>query len=87
MDYTQGHCYEPQIFIQGSPDVFVNTYKVVRKTDQILPHCCGASCHVGEAVGNNSGVYANNLLVEVQTNDLTCGDHAANGSPDVYCGV
>jgi hypothetical protein len=86
-DRTCGHCYIPQIFIEGSPDVIVNNYKVVRKNDHILVHCCGGTCHVGQAVGNSSNVYVNNLAVQVQTNSLTCGDTSCNGSPTVFCGA
>lgn len=87
VDNTQGHCFEPIPFIEGSPDVFVNNIPVVRQGDMIPPHCCSDVCHVGAAVGNSSGVYANNRLIEVQTNNLTCGDHAANGSPDTFSGA
>jgi hypothetical protein len=87
IDRTCGHCYIPQIFIEGSPDVMVNNQKVVRKTDHILIHCCGGSCHVGAAMGNGSQVFANNLQIQVQTNNLDCGDTSCNGSSDVFCGA
>jgi hypothetical protein len=87
VDETCGHCFEPIPFIQGSPDVFVNNMPVVRQGDEIPPHCCFDLCHIGAAVGNSSGVYADNLAIQVQTNSLTCGDTSCNGSSDTFCGT
>lgn len=87
VDNTCGHCYEPIPFIEGSSDVFVDSIPVVRQGDMIPPHCCGYTCHVGAAIGNSSGVYANNKAVQVQTNSLTCGDTSCNGSSDVFSGA
>src|ERR1700745_1082734 len=85
VDLTCGHCYYPVVFIQGSPDVFVNSIPVVRQGDPINTHCCGKTCHIGTAVGNHSGVYANNRAIQVRTNSVTCGDTSCNGSPNVFC--
>lgn len=87
VDQTCGHCYTPTIFIEGSPDTFVNALPVVRKGDAILPHCCGNTCHGGSAVGNSSNVYVNGRLLQVVTNSVTCGDHSCAGSPDTFCGA
>lgn len=85
VDKTCGHCYQPIAFIEGSPDVIVNNQSVVRKGDHIPSHCCGNTCHVGEAIGNSSSVFANNKPIQVQTNGLTCGDRSCNGSGDTFC--
>ena len=87
IDLTCGHCFIPIMFIEGSPDVIVNNYLVVRQNDSIEVHCCFFVCHAGLAMGNHSGVYANNRLVQVQTNGVTCGDTSCNGSPDVFSGA
>ena len=86
VDKTCGHCFIPIVFIEGSPNVFVNNIPVVRQGDHIMVHCCGKTCHTGMAVGNHSGVYANNRAIQVQTNAVTCGDTSCNGSPNVFCG-
>jgi len=87
VDKTCGHCYQPIVFIEGSPNVFVNNLPVVRQGDHIPPHCCGKTCHVGAAVGNHSHVFANSRAIQVRTNALTCGDTSCNGSPNVFCGA
>jgi uncharacterized Zn-binding protein involved in type VI secretion len=86
VDNTCGHCFQPVVFIEGSPDVIVNSHPVVRKGDHIRIHCCGQTCHVGAAIGNGSGVYANGRPIQVQTNSLTCGDTSCNGSGDTFSG-
>lgn len=84
VDKTCGHCYEPVVFIEGSPDVFVNSKPIVRKGDRIPVHCCGGDCHDGRALGCSSNVFANSKPIQVRTNGLDCGDKSCNGSPDVF---
>lgn len=85
VDKSCGHCFVPTIFVQGSQDTFCNNLPVVRQGDQILPHCCGNSCHGGSAVGNGGQVFANNRLIQVVSDAINCGDHSCQGSPDTFC--
>lgn len=85
VDLTCGHCFEPIVFIEGSPNVIINGQSVVRQGDHIPPHCCGKVCHVGAAIGTSAMVFANNKKIQVQTDGLTCGDTSCHGSPDTFC--
>jgi uncharacterized Zn-binding protein involved in type VI secretion len=79
-DLTTGHSvYDPTTFQSGSENVFVNNLPVVRQSDPIDPHP-----HDGGAVGNQGGVMANNLPIQHVTNEVDCGDHSAEGSPDTF---
>ena len=83
VDFSAGHCFEPRPADQGSPDVIVNNIPVVRLTDHYPKHCCGPVCHDGNASEGSPDVFANNLAVHRNGDAISCGDTAANGSPDV----
>lgn len=86
-DMTTGHgSFPPTIFIQGSPDTFVNGLPVVRQGDKALIHCDPTSCHVGDALAGGGGVFVNGLPVQKVGDPLSCGDSSAMGSVDTMAG-
>lgn len=59
IDLTAGHCYPPVPIIAASPNVFVNSANADRVGDPIPPHCCGDSCHSGNAAAGSPDVFVN----------------------------
>lgn len=59
IDLTAGHCYPPVPIISASPNVFVNSAQADRVGDPIPPHCCGDSCHAGNAAAGSPNVFVN----------------------------
>ena len=59
IDLTAGHCFPPVPISSASPDVYVNDIMANRVGDPIYPHCCGDSCHGGNAATGSPDVYVN----------------------------
>ena len=83
VDISTGHCYSPRPCITGSPNVFVNNISATRAGDFYPNHCCGPSCHTGNAQ-SSSNVFVNNRPVHRSGDPVSCGDTASNGSPNVF---
>ena len=67
IDLTAGHCYPPVPIVRGSPNVFVNSARADRVGDPIPVHCCGDSCHSGNAATGSPNVYVNDGGGQPQT--------------------
>jgi len=59
VDLTAGHCFPPVPIISASHNVFVNYIMTDRVGDPIAVHCCGVSCHAGNAVNGSPDVFIN----------------------------
>lgn len=70
--------------IQGSPDIYVNNQRLVRKGDAVQGH--GLVLHAGPVmVGCSNTVFANGIKVSRKGDIASCG-HPATGSEDVIIG-
>lgn len=68
----------------GSPDVFINGYSAVRKTDTVESHGWGQHSDPTIATGSPD-VFVNGLpLCRAALDKATCDD-IATGSTDVFC--
>lgn len=85
VDKTKGHSgFPPTSAVRSSTNVFINGIGAVRAGDDYAPHC-NSGCHVGKAL-SSSTVFVNNKPVHRKGDDLSCGDKAIAGSPNVYAG-
>jgi uncharacterized Zn-binding protein involved in type VI secretion len=85
IDATKGHSgFPPTTAVEASTDVFINKVGAVRMGDSYAPHC-NSGCHVGKAM-STSTVFINNKPVHRMGDDLSCGDKAVVGSPNVFAG-
>lgn len=86
-DICTGHgCYPPRPNIEGSPNVFVNGLPSHRQNDAWMPHCCGSSCHGGQAANGSSSVFVNGKPKCRIGDSVNCGSTMASGSPNVFVG-
>lgn len=91
-DATTGHSCSsnssapPTVPASYSPNVFINGKAVVREGDSIVPHKCGSSDPHGGVYTGSSSVFVNGKAIQVVGSPISCGDHAAEGSPDVNVG-
>jgi|APGre2960657404_1045060.scaffolds.fasta_scaffold55971_3 uncharacterized Zn-binding protein involved in type VI secretion len=83
VDKSTGHCYTPRPCVTGSNNVFINKIPATRVGDFYPTHCCGSSCHSGNAT-STSNVFVNNRPIHRSGDPITCGDTAFNGSPNVF---
>jgi uncharacterized Zn-binding protein involved in type VI secretion len=91
-DITTGHgCYPPTVSIQASPNVFANAKGIVRDSpqpgDAYAIHCCvnpPHDCHQGLLALGSPNVFVNGKEAGRIGDPLTCGDHVAQGSPNVF---
>lgn len=71
----------------ASPNVFVNSKKVHRKTDGWIDHACPASApHDATTTGGSSTVFVNGLAITRVGDSISCGSTIAQGSADVFAG-
>jgi uncharacterized Zn-binding protein involved in type VI secretion len=85
VDMSKGHPpFPPTMAIQASSNVFANGIAVVRQGDMFKLHC-STSCHQGTATGSST-VMVNGKGIATKGKPITCGDFAANGSPNVSAG-
>jgi uncharacterized Zn-binding protein involved in type VI secretion len=83
VDKSTGHCFTPRPCITGSKNVLVNNIPVTRSGDYYPKHCCGKKCHDGRAV-SKSNVFVNNKPIHISGDQISCGDTAFHGSPNVF---
>ena len=85
-DISLGHgCFPPRPNMQGSTNVFVNGLAAHRQSDLWAIHCC-TSCHDGVLTSGSSTVFVNGLQLGRTGDPISCGDTAATGSNNVFCG-
>ena len=85
-DVSSGHPIPgPRPPKEGSPDVFVNSFKVVRTGDLWVDHHLPPANDESVPSGSST-VYVNSKQIVRIGDALNCGDNAANGSPDVFAG-
>jgi uncharacterized Zn-binding protein involved in type VI secretion len=86
-DVTSGHGpYPSRPSNEASPDTFVNGIRAMRKGDQFVIHCVGASCH---RLGMNRGsgtVFINNKDAIRIGDPVDCGEVMVVGSHDTFIG-
>lgn len=58
-DLTAGHCFNPVPIVAASHNVFTNYIPTNRVGDPIAVHCCGDSCHSGNASNGSPDVFIN----------------------------
>jgi uncharacterized Zn-binding protein involved in type VI secretion len=86
VDRSTGHgCFPPTVPSSASPDVYANQIAMVRLTDTYVPHCC-KTCHTPVATVASGTVFVNQLGDHRDGDGHSCGESAANGSPDVFAG-
>ncbi|MGP9633797.1 PAAR domain-containing protein [Halomonas sp. AOP43-A1-21] len=84
-DMCTGHgCYSPRPNIEGSPNVFVNGKPAHRVGDAWAVHCCGSSCHGGQAATGSPNVFVNGKPKCRIKDAVNCGSMMATGSPNVF---
>lgn len=87
-DMSTGHSdYPSRPNIQASSDVIVNNKGVHRKGDRWAVHCNHhPRCHDGVASSSSNTVFANKKGIVRIGDSVSCGDHVAQGSPNVIVG-
>lgn len=87
VDACSGACGNvPNVPITASPNVYTNSIPQVRNTDVYAAHPLFVP-HGGRAVsGGSLTVFVNGLRICRNTDAISCGSTAANGSPDVFAG-
>ena len=85
-DMSTGHAsWPPRPNDQGSGDVFVNDKPVHCVGDHWLTHCNPQpQCHDGVASENGRNVFANGKARTAIGDAISCGDHMAQGSSNVF---
>lgn len=86
-DKTIGHsCFPPQVTIQGSPNVFIESKPAFRVGDAIQPHCCGNSCHPSSGGKGSMTVFVNGKPLMRVRDPATCKSIMATGARTVKAG-
>ena len=84
-DICTGHgCFGPRPSAQGSPNVFINGKPSHRQGDAWHAHCCGPSCHGGQAAAGSPNVFVNGKPKCRIGDPVNCGSTMATGSPNVF---
>lgn len=87
MDTSQGHsCFPPRPNTQASSTVFINGKGAHRKGDKWMIHICGKESHDGTLSQASSTVFADGKGQGRVGDQISCGDAAKTGSPDVFIG-
>lgn len=73
------------ILIEGSPNVFVNSYAAVRIGDAVQPHDSGIHSSAVMEEGSST-VFVNSIPLCRQGDLATCGHPAEPGSPNTFAG-
>ena len=84
-DVSSGHCFPARPNDQASENVIVNNKGVHRLGDHWITHCCGDPCHDGNLAEASPTVFINNKGCGRIGDAVSCGDFAAQGSPNVIC--
>jgi len=85
-DLCTGHDgYPPRPNIQGSHNVFTNSLKTHRESDEWDVHCSGG-CHGGSTEQGSCNVYCNSLQIARIDDPVDCGSLIAEGSWNVTSG-
>lgn len=86
-DLSQGHsCFPPRPCITASPNVYTNGIPNHRQGDLWAVHCCSSVCHSGFLLFGSPTVYTNGRQQSRTGDPISCGDHALQGSPNVFVG-
>jgi uncharacterized Zn-binding protein involved in type VI secretion len=87
-DLTTGHdSFPSRPSIQASDNVLCNGIGVVRVGDAYAVHCNPLPiCHGGVLSSGSSSVFINSLPCGRIGDAVSCGDHVAEGSDNVFCG-
>lgn len=85
-DISTGHgCWPPRPNDQASPNVIINGRGAHRVGDHWVAHTCPAipETHDGWASAGSPNVYVNGRQLHRVGDPVSCGDFAAQGSPNV----
>lgn len=85
-DISAGHAGWPaRANDQASPNVFINSLAAHRVTDHWPTHCDGVPvCHDGTLSAGSPNVFVNGHALGRVGDSISCGDSAAQGSPNVF---
>ena len=87
MDLSSGHsCHPPQMALQASTDVLINSRGAHRQGDMWQTHCCGNDCHFGTLTIGSTTVLVNGKGLGRIGDAITCGSIVMTGSTDVLAG-
>jgi len=87
IDKSAGHCFTPRATTSaGQSSVFMNN-ALVNVIGAYYPvHTCKRQSHDGVATGGSSTVFIEGKPVHRIGDSISCGDVAAAGSSDGFCG-
>jgi uncharacterized Zn-binding protein involved in type VI secretion len=87
-DICTGHgAYPSRECTSGSPNVFVNGYRVHRQGDSWATHCDSeGDCHNGKLYKGSPTVFVNGKQLGRVGDSIDCGSKVATGSSNVFCG-
>lgn len=84
-DVCTGHgCFPSRANCGASGDVIVNGRGAHRVGDPYPSHCCGPSCHSGNAASGSGTVFVNGRPLVRIGDAVSCGGSSATGSGDVF---
>ena len=87
-DISTGHAdWPPRRNDSAATDVYVNNKGVHRVGDHWPTHCNSIpECHDGTLAQGSFSVYANGNQIGRIGDPISCGDHVAEGSDNVFSG-
>lgn len=87
VDASAGHCFNPRVTDSaGQSSVFVNGILGTVVGAHYPIHTCGKSSHDGVASAGSSSVFFGGKAVHRISDQISCGDISASGSPNVFAG-